>query len=363
MVGMDDATATRWLGRVGPGVVLAFFTAVDVVGGRSVTVLALVVIAPLLAAAVRPVRVTMTYALLALVLAVALGFYDELYTSGQLEAQLVRLFGVAFGGAVAVIACRAREQAQARLAHVELVAASMQQALLTQVPSRVGQVEVATSYRSADQDARVGGDLYEVVATPWGVRVLVGDVRGKGLDGVAMAARVLGAFRALSSRREHGEDVLDDLDGVVERLAEAEDFVTAVLLEIDGDELTVWNAGHPPPLLVRDGVVHRLEPDVPQPPLGLATRPAPQHHRLGAEDLVLVYTDGLVEAREPRSRTFFPLEEVAVRVLRPGDLSGGLQALGDEVSQWAGGLSDDVAMVLVRRSPPGEDRWLRRAPR
>lgn len=360
---MLDGTAARWTAALGPVAVLALFSAFDLLGDRDVVVLSLVVIAPLLAAALRSVRETAGYAVAAVAAAALLGAYHGLYADGELQAQLVRLFGVAFGGAVAVVACRARVRALARLAHVELVAASAQQALLTQVPSRVGQVEVATSYRSADQDALVGGDLYEVVATPWGVRVLVGDVKGKGLDAVAMAARVLGTFRALGSARQHGEDAMDDLDGAVERLAEAEDFVTAVLLQVDGDELTVWNAGHPPPLLVHDGEVHRLEVDVQSPPLGLGTRPAPTHHRLAADDLVLVYTDGLLEARDPRTREFFPVDEVVLRVLRPGDLPAGLHALGEEVQRWAGGLSDDVAMVLVRRSSPGEDRWLRRTPR
>ena len=359
---MSAGTAIQWFSRAAPAVVLALVSALDLIAGRDVVVLGLVVIAPLAAAAVLPVRATAAYAAAAVVVAAVLGIYDQVYSEEQIRGQVVRLLGVAIGGAIAVVACRARVEAEARLAHVELVAASAQQALLTQVPSRVGHVEVATSYRSADEDAAVGGDLYEVVATPWGVRVLVGDVRGKGLDAVAMAARVLGTFRALSGARQHGEDVLDDLDAVVERLAGSEDFVTAVLLELDGDALTVWNAGHPPPLLLRDGQVVRLEPDVPQPPLGLDTRPAPQTYRLGPDELVLVYTDGLVEARQRGSRAFFPLDEAAPRVLRAGSLAGSLQALEDEVTGWAGGLSDDVAMVLLRRSPPGEDRWLRRRP-
>jgi sigma-B regulation protein RsbU (phosphoserine phosphatase) len=363
VVRVHDGTASGRLARLAPAAVLALFTAVDLLGGQQVVILGLFAIAPLLAASMLSVRATACYALAALLLALAVGYVDDVYRGERVPGQMFRLSGVAFGGAVAVLACRARQRAEARLARVELVAATVQQALLTQVPSRVGHVEVATSYRSADSDALVGGDLYEVVATPWGVRVLVGDVKGKGLGAVAMAARVLGTFRALGCSRQHGEHVLDDLDGTVERMAEAEDFVTAVLLQIDGDELTVWNAGHPPPLLVRDGVVHRLDPDLPQPPLGLSTRPAPQSHRLAPEDLVLVYTDGLLEARHPRSRAFFPVDDVAGRVLRAGDLSAGLRALGDEVESWAGGLSDDIAMVAVRRSPPGEDRWLRRTTR
>jgi sigma-B regulation protein RsbU (phosphoserine phosphatase) len=356
------ASGTRRV-SAGPAVVLAVVTAIDLVGGPDLVVLTLVVIAPLIAATVLSPRATAAYAAAAVVLAALLGVYDRQYVGVELTAQLVRLLGVALGGAAAVAASRVRVRREVQLAHTELVAAATQQALLTQVPPRVGELEVATSYTSADVDAAVGGDLYEVMATPWGVRVLVGDVRGKGLEAVAIAARVLGTFRALAASRKHGEDVLADLDRVVELAAGTEDFVTAVLLEITGDQVTAWNAGHPAPLLLSRGTPTRLEPAIPQPPLGLSPRPQPQSYRLRADDLLLVYTDGLVEARHPKTREFFPLDDAAVRTLRPGDLPAALRDLGREVAQWAGGLSDDVAMVLLRPSPPGEDRWLRRPPR
>ncbi len=136
--------------------------------------------------------------------------------------------------------------------------------------------------------------------------------------------------------------------------------MTAVLLEISADEVTVWNAGHPPPLLVRDGGVTTLDAQVPQPPLGLLPQPAPQSYRLCADDLLLLYTDGLTEARHAVTREFYDVEDAAVRLVRPGDLPGSLRRVAEEVAHWTGGLSDDVAMVLLRPSPPGEDRWLRR---
>jgi sigma-B regulation protein RsbU (phosphoserine phosphatase) len=353
-------TARRLLDHAAPAGVLGVLVATDLLAGRDSVVLGLLVVVPLLAATVLPARATAAYAGVALIAAVLLGVYDRQYDESALPAQLVKLVGVALGGIAAVLASRVRGRREARLAHVVLVAAAAQQALLTQIPARVGDFEVATSYDSADVDAGVGGDLYEVMATPWGLRVLLGDVKGKGLEGVAIAARVLGTFRALAASRRSGEDVLADLDRVVELTAGAEDFVTAVLLEISADEVTVWNAGHPPPLLVRDGEVTALSPDVPQPPLGLLPRPAPQTWRLHADDLLLLYTDGLVEARHPATREFFDLDDAAVRLLRPGDLPGALRRLADEVAEWTGGLSDDVAMVLLRPSPPGEDRWLRR---
>ena len=348
------------LAQYSPALVLLFLGVFDVLASPEVIVLGLVVIAPLLAATFLPTRITAVYAIAALAVLVVLGAAQGAYEGEALVGQLARMLGVVFGGGVAIIASRRREQREARMAHVELVAAATQQALLTQVPSRVGEYEVATSYASADEDARVGGDLYEVMDTPWGLRALVGDVKGKGIEAVGLAARVLGTFRATAASRRSGADVLDDLDRVVELVAGAEDFVTAVLVEISADELTWWTAGHPPPLLLRDGVATPLVPDLPQPPLGMSPSPAPQTVRLHAEDLLLLYTDGLVEARHPQTREFFPLEEAALRLLRRGDLSEGLRELAAEVRAWTGGLSDDVAMVLLRSSPPGEDRWVRR---
>jgi hypothetical protein len=358
-VGSGDDSRTL-LAQSSPALLLVLIGVVDALMGDVVVNLGQMVMVPLLAATFLSARRTGLYAVAALlalaVLAVPKGAYDDDALSGQ----FIRMGGVAFGGVVAVVAARRRERREVKMAHVELVAAATQQALLTQVPARVGEYEVATSYTSADEDSRVGGDLYEVMDTPWGLRALIGDVKGKGLDAVGLAARVLGTFRATAASRRHGADVVDDLDRAVELAAGPEDFVTAVLVEISGGELTWWTAGHPPPLLLRDGVATALAPDVPQPPLGMAPSPLPQTVRLHAEDLLLLYTDGLVEARHPVSREFFPLEEAALRLLRRGDLADGLQELGDEVRAWTGGLSDDVAMVLLRSSPPGEERWVRR---
>ena len=88
-----------------------------------------------------------------------------------------------------------------RLAGVTLVADAAQRAILAPPPPRLGPVHLTARYHAAAAEAKIGGDLYEVVAGPASTRLLVGDVRGKGLKAVRTATVVLGEFRAGRGRR------------------------------------------------------------------------------------------------------------------------------------------------------------------
>ena len=85
-----------------------------------------------------------------------------------------------------------------KLADVTSVADVVQRALLPPLPGRVGPLELQVVYLAAAAEARVGGDLYEVARTPFGIRLIVGDARGKGLEAVETAADVLGVFREVA---------------------------------------------------------------------------------------------------------------------------------------------------------------------
>src|SRR6202035_2035009 len=107
------------------------------------------------------------------------------------------------------------------------------------------------------------------------------------------------------------------------RWGQYEEFVTALLAEIDPDrgKLTILNCGHPPPILISpgDGSVTVLEVRAPPPPLGLLTlgsdAGAKQVYTFKPNDQLLLYTDGVTEARDA-SREFYPLDE-RVRALAP----------------------------------------------
>jgi phosphoserine phosphatase RsbU/P len=140
------------------------------------------------------------------------------------------------------------------------------------------------------------------------------------------------------------------LDRSVTRAIGQEDFVTAVLVQVATDgRAVVLNCGHPAPLLVRAGRATELDPPESSPPLGLAARPEPLRLVLALGDRILLYTDGVSEARAGGG--FFPLQAVAAFALVSADLEVGLESLWAELQHHvAGQLHDDVALLLVERS-------------
>jgi Stage II sporulation protein E (SpoIIE) len=268
-----------------------------------------------------------------------------------------------------------------RLADVTSVAEAAQRALLRPLPRQVGPLELDVVYLAAAAEARVGGDLYEVTRTQFGIRLIVGDVRGKGLDAVEIAADVLGVFREVAHEVYTLAEVARRIDASLARRPAAllEEFVTAVLAEIDpaAGSLTVYNCGHPPPLLLSPGAASQggsslgadgqggdggprpprvTTVDVPAPALPLrlmslgSTSGAERTVPLQPGDALLLYTDGVTEARDAR-REFYPLEErVTALATRAGGLDGALlDRLRDDLVRHVGApLDDDAALLLAR---------------
>ena len=239
-----------------------------------------------------------------------------------------------------------------RLADVMLVAEAAQRAILAPPPERVGPVALAARYRSAALEAQVGGDLYEVVATPDRVRLLVGDVRGKGLGAVRTATVVLGEFRAAAAGPGDLSHVAREIDGRLgPHLPDPEDFVTALLVEIRGDgALTAVSCGHPSPVVLsRDGTVRTVH-TLNEPPLGLGVDPAPTTDHLDAGDRLLLFTDGLIEARRPDG-TFVDLEPL-LRHAATAPFSCVLDMLLERLREVTGHeLDDDLALLLACYDP------------
>ncbi|MEO3752610.1 PP2C family protein-serine/threonine phosphatase [Streptomyces sp. B6B3] len=244
------------------------------------------------------------------------------------------------------------------------VAEAAQRAVLPPLPPRVGPVRCAGLYRPALRATLVGGDLYDVRAGPFGVRALVGDVRGHGLAAVGTVAAVLGAFR---------EAVLDepDLRRVAARLdrrltvdaaavGDTELFATALLLELalDDGEVRMVSLGHPPALLLRDGGLRELGVE-PAPPLGAAGRTEFRVTAtpLRAGDVVLGYTDGVIEARDARG-AFYPFtERLAARLAErgvpaPEELVG---SVWRDLVACVGVITDDVALLALRPESTSAD--------
>ncbi|MFF0551710.1 PP2C family protein-serine/threonine phosphatase [Streptomyces sp. NPDC004311] len=255
-----------------------------------------------------------------------------------------------------------REVHERELVQLRTVAETAQQVVLRPLPDRLGRLEVASVYLAAAAEARIGGDLYAAARTTTGTRLIIGDVRGKGLEAVGDAALVLGAFRASAHQEPALTGLVDyleaavraDLDGGGDR---GEGFVTAAVLEIPDDEQVVRlvSCGHPPPLRLRpDGTVLGLDVARPAPPLGLAglvaAQVTAQTFPFEPGDVLLLYTDGVLEARDGAG-AFYPLAERMAASRSGAAPQALLDRLCADLLAHADGntLGDDAAMVALRR--------------
>jgi hypothetical protein len=324
--------------------------------------------------------------------------YDEQILSGLIT--LCVMIGLVT--LMSVVRVRAARQ----LSQVRAVAQAAQLALLRPLPERIGPVRMAGCYQAATDEALIGGDLYSVRRTPYGLRVLVGDVRGKGIGATGAVATILASFREAAT-------VCTDLPAVAERIEAAlaldredaasgmmtgiapvtipsrgpsaletdpdalrsaqELFATAVLMEIpEGEEsVRVLARGHPPLLRLGPEEVTPLEPldDDYALPLGLGDLvTGPQRVRrfaLPPDRMLVAYSDGVTEARD-RNGEFYPLRQRlaahftreatdwdATRASAPADIVDFIQR---DVNRWARTLNDDLVVVVLQRSSSPDHR-------
>jgi len=264
----------------------------------------------------------------------------------------IRLLNVALVGIAAVAIAAVRVNREHRFAEVTQLALIAQRAILPALPARAGQVAVAALYHSAAQGALVGGDLYDCYHSEDRIRFVVGDVRGKGIAGVEQAARVIRAFRQSAARRPALTEVAIEMDDYLSDFFGDEEFVTALLVDVTWPgELRFVAAGHPSPQLL--GPIDAALLDLPHGlPMGLGLG-----HRLNGYvettfpwnpgDRLLMYTDGLSEARDVAGE-FFPVPSLAP-LLRLGPVERAIDEVVNAVTTYVpqGRLEDDLAVVLI----------------
>ncbi|MEC7052034.1 PP2C family protein-serine/threonine phosphatase [Streptomyces collinus] len=312
--------------------------------------------APALAAAMWPVLPTMVLGAFCFLLMIVLSFFHtDLGTQYTSAAIIAVTLAAAYGSHV-------RLQREETLFQVRLVADAVQKVLLRPLPRRIEGIELESLYLAAQEQARVGGDFYEAIGTPHGVRLLIGDVRGKGLSAVGAASAVISCFREAAYDEPDLRGIVHRLETTVTRHSAAfpvqdqpEHFATALLAEIphDGDRLLILNCGHPPPLIAHCGKVRILEPTLPSPPLNLAALIGDRYWvdivPFAPGDRLLLYTDGVSETRDHAGR-FFPLPDWMRRqdTERPRELLDRLH--GDLLQHSGGRLGDDIAALALRRT-------------
>lgn len=320
---------------------------------RSMAFSRLLPAAPALAAAMWPVLPTVLLGTVCLLLMIGLGIvFPDLgvwYTGAGIVAVTV---AAAYGSHV-------RLQREQSLLQVRLVADAAQKVVLSPMPRHFRDIQVEALYLAAAAEARIGGDFYEAADTPYGVRLLIGDVRGKGLPAVGAAAAVVNSFREAAYDETGLSGIARRLEASSTRYSAAfapedlmERFITALLVEIphDGGPIGILNCGHPPPLLLNHGVLRVLTPTVPSPLLNLADLIGEQYSvdtfDVTPGDQLLLYTDGVTETRN-RNGDFFPLADWMEQQTAPQPREL-LDRLHRDLLHYSnGGLNDDIAALAV----------------
>ena len=306
-------------------------------------------VAPLIAATVADERRTAVFGAAAVALAIGAGWWDGIRGDDYYWPLVA---AVCVASVMAVVVAGIRRRREERLARMTAIAEAAQLALLPPLPPEMTGITIAARYRSATREASVGGDLYEIIPTGHGIRVIIGDVRGKGLGAVLLARQVLSAFRRSAVAMPAMEHVAGEVGRAIAPHLGEEDFVTAALAQITPTgELTIVNCGHHPPLLRHCGDLQPLTDGKAALPLGLEDDFTAFTAIWAPGDRLLLYTDGLVESRDARGH-FLP-EDAIEAALLASDCDQALDTLMTAVDKHTGGHAhDDLALLLLEHGGP-----------
>lgn len=326
-----------------------------------------IVLVPGIAAAICPVWGTAAFAVLALLA------YITVDTSWphQYQTGLPDFILVALGGILAILACAVRVRGEQRMLHMQDIAETTRRAVLRELPPGWGDLDHAAVYLSADSEARVGGDFYDIQPGPHGTRILLGDVQGKGLAAVEAAASLLGTFREAAYHEPLLRTVADRLETRMLRHVryagalgrdDGDRFATGILIGFPPaapdapDTIEFVNFGHEPPLVVVPDGVRSLPPGNGL-PLGLSelgSEPPPVLRvPLASHETLLLVTDGVTEARDAGG-VFFPLRDAVTAALTKAPHTADphllVRCVRDGTLRHSGGhLVDDTTIFAVRR--------------
>lgn len=203
----------------------------------------------------------------------------------------------------------------------------------------------------------VGGDLIDFIEepSPSSLGVALGDVAGKGLGAALLMAKLQASLRATAPGAPDLAALGVQLNGILCRDGLENRFATLFYLEAPrgGGPLRYLNAGHNPPLVARDGEVALLDGVVSR-PLGMFRDSGYTEGRLdlGAGDLLVIYSDGLVEARDVSDREFgVERLQTLVATLRDRPPAEAGRVILEEVDRFLGEErpQDDLSIILLQR--------------
>jgi phosphoserine phosphatase RsbU/P len=253
----------------------------------------------------------------------------------------------------------ARRRAEESEARARVLATTLQESLLPPAPPTIPGLDVATAYRPAGSGTDVGGDFSDVFQAQGGAwSVVVGDVRGKGVEAATVGVLARHTLRAAAMRTSRPKLALQTLHQTLER-EPTERFCTAVFARVRRTSpgrfrLVVACGGHPLPLLASaDGSVTPIGRHGSL--LGVLEHPSfvdtTVHLQVG--DAVVLYTDGVPEGR--RGREFYGEERLAERVQsrRADGAAAVAEGIVEDVVAFQDGVPRDDIAVVVLAVPQG----------
>ncbi len=242
-----------------------------------------------------------------------------------------------------------KREAERAVAYAASVAETLQQTLIPPRPPDVAHLDIDGLYRPAGKGREVGGDFYDVFQVgPDEWFIALGDVSGKGIPAAVVTSFVRHTVRSLAIVHRDPAEVLRLLDEAMQT-HESERYCTVVLVHLLRAEgrwqVSVSLAGHPPAMIRRpDGEI--VELGEPGPPVGLVLHP--EFHTVRfilADETVLLYTDGVTEARS--SEGMFGEDRLFALVRESGREPAAItaNAAGAALDWQSNDASDDIAVV------------------
>lgn len=265
------------------------------------------------------------------------GGADDADDTAQAEFLLSRL---------AQSAAVAAENIQA-LAFEHRTALTLQRSLLPQALPEPDGLRFAARYRASQQRVEVGGDFYDAFEIDGHCFLVIGDVQGHSLEAAVVMAELRYSLRAYAYDGHPADAVLDRLDALLVRTgSDLIATVCVVVIAPDRTRMSVVTAGHPAPLLLRDGAVTQV--DVQGTLLG-AGLPGhePVTHDLRVGDRLLLFTDGLVERRDADLQD--NIDRLGADAVAVG---GSCEEAADALLAAWGGTEDDLALLVVDCTGP-----------
>jgi PAS domain S-box-containing protein len=232
------------------------------------------------------------------------------------------------------------------------IAVTLQDALVV-APSHVEGVRFSHRYASATQAAWVGGDFFDVFPMPRDeVGLVIGDVSGKGIEASTLASFARQLIRAFAQGEPYPSRVLARVNDLVYRISAHEEFVTIFfgVLRLRDGLLRYTNGGHPAPIVVSEGSVWQLPGVSPMVGAFYEVDFTVEEQRLDTDATIVMYTDGLTEAK--RDDVLYSQERLVEFLAnrRPIDIGMLPSAILADVAEYASGaLRDDIAIFCCQR--------------